>query len=324
MSEDALITRRGSTLFDGLVERFSSLNDYCNPILVKEVRQALKSWMFVSAFLICLLLCWTYTFFAVVMYRDAINYSPVGTTFFRTFYGCLSFAVIVVVPFSTFRSLLTEREEATYEMLSITALSPRRIVIGKLLSAFVQVALLYSAIAPFIAFSSLLQGFDIVQVALSLTFGLFASMFASMIVLAQSAQVKKRAWQSLTSLVVLGMLAWFWGVVGIAGQFAMANLPIAVVTSKEFLFSMLCLFAAATTFFALAYQSTVAALTFESDNRTTGIRVALTVQLLLFWTLIAAAGKFLHVTPNVNDFEVFTTITMVHTAGCVFFFSLRA
>jgi ABC-type Na+ efflux pump permease subunit len=59
--------------------------------------------------------------------------------------------VLVLIPFGCYRSLLAEREQTTFELLSITSLSPRQVIWGKLLSAGLQMFIFYSAIAPFVA-----------------------------------------------------------------------------------------------------------------------------------------------------------------------------
>ena len=67
----------------------------------------------------------------------------------------LTIPVLIIVPFSAFRSLAAEREDGTFELLSITALSSRQIVTGKLGSAMLQMLIYYSALAPCIAFTYL-------------------------------------------------------------------------------------------------------------------------------------------------------------------------
>ena len=51
---------------------------------------------------------------------SALEYGAVGSTFFESFYWILAIAVMIVVPFGAQRSLLAERDQATYDLLSIT------------------------------------------------------------------------------------------------------------------------------------------------------------------------------------------------------------
>ena len=159
----------GDTPQGGIIGRLIRLADFANPILVKETRQALKSRQFVATFMLLLVASWIVSSFLLLNAGDQLEYRAVGGLFFSAYYLVLAFAVLAIVPFTAFRSLQAERELNTYDLLSITAMSPRQMVWGKLLSAVVQSLIYYSAITPFIAFSSLLQGFDLFQVCLLYT-----------------------------------------------------------------------------------------------------------------------------------------------------------
>jgi ABC-type Na+ efflux pump permease subunit len=151
-----------------MITRLERLGDRFNPIVVKEVRQALKSRQFVTTFLLLLLAAWAGSIFGVSYLGESIDYGSPAVTFYAGFLFALCTATLVIVPFSTYRSIVEERTETTLELLQITALSPVQIVRGKILSAMVQVMVYYCAIAPFIAFTALLPGFDIVHTGSSL------------------------------------------------------------------------------------------------------------------------------------------------------------
>ncbi|MBI3462847.1 MAG: ABC transporter permease, partial [Planctomycetes bacterium] len=114
------------------------LGDRINPILVKETRQALKSRQFLVTFLLLLVASLLVSFGGVAIVGPDLGYRSAGVGFFIAYYAVLAFAVFVVVPFGAYRSLASEQEERTFELLSITTLRPRQIVAGKLLSAVVQ------------------------------------------------------------------------------------------------------------------------------------------------------------------------------------------
>src|SRR6516225_41581 len=164
------------------------LGDWFNPIVVKEVRQALKSRQFVVTFLLLLLAAWAGSIFGVSYLGESIDYGSPAVTVYAGFLFALCTATLIVVPFSTFRSIVEERTETTLELLQITALSPVQIVRGKTLSAMVQVLVYYCAIAPFIAFTALLPGFDLVHVTFSLVMLFITALCFSMVALAISAK----------------------------------------------------------------------------------------------------------------------------------------
>src|SRR6516165_5510153 len=114
-------------------------SDWLNPILIKETRQSLKSRQFVATFFLMLAASWLISVFGVVMEGAGAEYREIGGTFFYGFYIVLAVAIFLVVPYSAFRSLLSERDLHTWEVLSITTLKPREIVWGKLSSALLQI-----------------------------------------------------------------------------------------------------------------------------------------------------------------------------------------
>ncbi len=137
-----------------MVNGLERLGDRFNPIVVKEVRQALKSRQFVITFLLLLLVAWAGSIFGVSYLGESIDYWSSALMFYAGFLFALCAATLVIVPFSTFRSIVEERTETTLELLQITGLSPVQIVRGKTMSAMVQVLVYYCAIAPFIAFTA--------------------------------------------------------------------------------------------------------------------------------------------------------------------------
>ena len=96
------------------------LGDYLNPILVKETRQALKSLQFTMTFVLVLVACWVVTIGGVAIIGPGIFYSATGGTLLLAYYSILAFPLAVVVPYSAFRSLAAEREDNTFDLLSIT------------------------------------------------------------------------------------------------------------------------------------------------------------------------------------------------------------
>ena len=289
-------------------DRFS---DYLNPILVKETRQALKSRQFVVTFMLLLFVAWLISAVGVLLAGGSIEYGSPGRSFVMFYTFILEFAVLLIVPFTAFRSMQIERELATFEMLNITTLKPRQIVWGKLSSALVQLFLFYSAIAPFVAFTSLLQGFDLPSTAFLLVAVLLWSVMACMVALTLSTLGNNRQWQSLNMLGILGALF-----CQMCLSFGFAT---AVMTEpmpfgdEEFWFAMLAVVIAAGSFFWLFQQIAVSRLTFESDNRSTGIRIACSAQVGLYWLCVLLYWNYCHWTGGGFD-EDFLTVGLVLSA----------
>ena len=115
--------------------------------------------------------------------------------------------MLLIVPFSAYRSLAGEREDGTYELLSITTLSARQIVTGKLGSAVLQMLVYYSALSPCIAFTYLLRGVDIVTILLVLFYTFLASVLLSAVGLMVATVSRARHVQVLLSVALLLGLA---------------------------------------------------------------------------------------------------------------------
>lgn len=264
------------------------VTDRLNPILVKETRQALKSRQFIITFMLLLTVAWLISVFGIVLNGPAIEYGAAGRMFFAWYAGVLGFATLFVVPFGAFRSMLNERDYNTYELLSISTLSPRQIVTGKLLSALVQVLIYYSAIAPFIAFTSLLQGFDLPLVVLILSIGLLWSLFVSTVAIMLSTLANSRQWQAITTIGMIALLLW-----QMAAAFTFGGVVISQsipFDDNEFWWVLGSMLVGTCGYLLLAQQIAVSRLTFESGNRSSGIRIISTVQFWLTWVGIIAYG----------------------------------
>jgi len=160
---------------------FGAAGDRINPVLVKEIRQALRGRYFKITFAFTLVAATLIGLF-VILAQVAEGSSGSGRNFFLAIYACLAVAVLGFVPLSAFLSMGAEWEEGTYDLLVLSDLKPRRIVRGKYLAAAIQTLLHFSTFGPFLVFSFFLREIDLFAVgtilggtlALSLTLSLFA------------------------------------------------------------------------------------------------------------------------------------------------------
>lgn len=301
-----------------IVARFERLGDRFNPIVVKEVRQALKSRQFVLTFLLLLLAAWAGSIFGVSYLGESIDYGSSAVTFYAGFFFALCAATLVIVPFSTFRSIVEERSETTLELLQITALSPKQIVRGKTFSAMVQVLVYYSAIAPFIAFTALLPGFDIVHVTFSMVMLLITALCFCAIALAIGAQARHTTFQAVSSLFVIGLAVA--GMMTFFGFMTAASINIRFDESDTWWALALVVFLGLSTGY-ICEQAAIAQLTFDSDNRSTGIRLATGTQWLVCWIGLLAFLIVKQQGPmNSNGLTTILTLTAVQitAAGLLF------
>ena len=192
------------------IERvLTRLGDFLNPILVKETRQALKSSQFTFTFVLVLVACWLVTIGGVAYIGPGIYYSAAGGSLFICYFGILAVALGIVVPYAAFRSLAAEREDNTYDLLTITTLKPWQIISGKLGSSVVQMAVYYSAIAPCLAFTYLLRGIDVPTIVMLLLYAFLGSLGLSMVGLLLATLTKQRVGQIFLSVAFIAGLIWF-------------------------------------------------------------------------------------------------------------------
>jgi hypothetical protein len=271
-------------------QRLDTLGEWLNPILVKECRQALKSRQFLITFSLVLLCGWLWSIIGLAMLGPGVSHSFDGPEMFYGYYIILAFPLMIIVPYGAFRSLAGEREDRTYELLSITTLKPRQIISGKLASAVVQMLVYYSAISPCLAFTYLLRGIDIVTILFVLLYLFVTSLALSLLALLIATISRERHWQIVLSvIVVVGLAFVFMGSLGI-GHVILSENPFAV-TDQWFWIGHAAAATAYASTFALLFCAASAQLTFPSDNRSTALRICMLAQHVLFtgWMAYAAS-----------------------------------
>jgi hypothetical protein len=282
LGPNELVAPSGWSRLEEILDR---IGDRLNPILVKEARQAMKSRQFVVTFSLLLIFGWLWTVLYVAFGVPGIFYAPVGPGVLTGYYVVLSIPLLIVVPYAAFRSLAAEREDGTYELLSITTLTAGQIVQGKLGSALLQMIVYYSALAPCIAFTYLMRGIDVVTIGLVLGYTFVASLLLSIFGLMMATVTRSRHWQILLSVVfvmALLVVTFFWDMGVIASILNAAELP---YTEAVFWLSNLCVLSFTVPIGLLCYQIAAGQITFASENRSTPIRAILMMPqfLLIAW-----------------------------------------
>jgi ABC-type transport system involved in multi-copper enzyme maturation permease subunit len=272
----------------GLEAWMVRLGDLFNPILVKEARQALKSRQFVITFALLLACGWAWSFLGAAMIGPEIYQGAQGHWMFYGYYVILSFPLLVIVPFTAFRSLTAEREDGTLELVSLSTLSAGQIVAGKLGSAALQMMIYLSAITPCLAFTYLLRGIDLLSIVYIVFWLVACSLGLSVLALFLAGTTRHRHWQIVLSVVL---------VLGLGTMFVMGLVLVGETVAFSFRFFefddpdfwivnalVLSLYACGVLVLFLCAR---AQLKFPSDNRSTDIRYAILLSqgVLLAWLL---------------------------------------
>ncbi len=143
------------------------LTDRANPILVRSVRQELRNRTFVGIFLVLL----TVAGISAVVTAGIAGSEDRNPQAGRGLFGVLAWAwcfVVVVQSLGTFRAVVLERNEDTWDLVDLTGMGPRRILRGLLMANLVQAQLYAAALAPFMAMAYLLRGLDLFSIAFAL------------------------------------------------------------------------------------------------------------------------------------------------------------
>ncbi len=298
----------GRSIWDA---RLLRLSDWMNPILVKETRQALKSRQFSITFVLMLIAVLIWTVFAVTLMVPGIYYIPSGASLLLGYFIILMVPVCVIVPMSAFRSMASELEEGTHDVLSLSSLSSRQIVLGKLYVAVLQTIVYFSAVTPCIALTYLLRGVGLGSILLVLSITAGISLCFSTVAILLAALARGREQQVLMTLVlflILFPISFFW--IGGAFEFIRRTPPL---NSWEFIFSVVFVILLGASYIWLCIVCAAARIGFASDNHSTRIRWILLFQHTLY--MMAPCFVFTWESRVIDEvWYVFMSILGIHWA----------
>jgi hypothetical protein len=281
---------------DALLGRIERASDRLSPIVVKEVRQLTRGREFHVSFAGSLLIG-----LAIASMGAANALSGTGTSGGWTFVAlmaCLAILGLGVVPLGAFNALRNERLEQTLELITLTTLSPRRIVMGKLLAQGVKLATLFAGLAPFVAMSFLLGGIDFGTILVSMLVLFMWSLWSCAACLFLSSLFKTRAMSGflfggvgvivfLGLVVFVGSRALFFVMMSAGG---MSSVGVGFGGSASWW-----TLAMSTAFCLVSMANLVLLaenrLSLASENRITPLRVGLLVQFLL---IVACTVSFIN------------------------------
>jgi hypothetical protein len=147
-----------------------------NPIVVKELRQAVRGRFVVTMISLSLLaqLAAVAAFLATSgIDAERLSMTPSGSKIFPVLFALLFGATILFLPLYSGVRMAAERSDANVELLFITTIRPRTIVLGKLLTVAILTALIFSASLPFLVFSYVLRGIDVPTILILLIIAFF-------------------------------------------------------------------------------------------------------------------------------------------------------
>ncbi|WP_309381170.1 hypothetical protein [Cerasicoccus frondis] len=126
---------------------FANPSDWLNPILIKELRQAVRSPMFVSLFVIVQIAMVLYVTFSMATASTSANVSQSQTQF----WNLVGAYMLFIHPLRGLNAIATEYRDGRFELLRITHLQAQKIALGKWLSLNIQCWLTVLSLMPYLA-----------------------------------------------------------------------------------------------------------------------------------------------------------------------------
>lgn len=187
-------------------------SDRLNPLLVRETRQWVNSPYFMVSFLLLVAFCWFAAAFECAVPRAFTGLffdgppgmlRPDGKSLFSLYFIVLTLSVFLVVPVTAFVGFTREYREDAIEVLRVTPLSAAQIAWGKLQTALLQMLLYFSAVAPFVCLTYLLQGVGLLAVLSSLILIAVGGTGLAILGLALGSFARSLGWQAVNIVLLL-------------------------------------------------------------------------------------------------------------------------
>ncbi len=156
------------------------LDDWLNPIVVKELRQAVQGKFVAAALLLLLIVQLAALGIYIVSGGDFAGRYDAGRNAFMFLLAILLAICLLFVPAYTAIRLAFERD-TNVDLLFVTTIKPSAIVWGKLFAALTITVLIFSACTPFMVFTYWLRGIDLPSI--------FVLMAASFLVVTVAVQL---------------------------------------------------------------------------------------------------------------------------------------
>ncbi len=268
--------------FATLLDRAS---DTINPIVIKELRQAVQSRFVVGV--LCVFLLAQLVFIGVYLVIQSVDGTlyqvdfQAGRHVFFILHGVLLATCMLCIPAYSGIRLAAERSEVHVDLFYISTLRPRAIVAGKFVAALMLAVLIFSACTPFMTFTYFLRGMDIAGIFFTIGFDFLTVAVATMIGLFLAVVPAGRVLKVLLGLAgfLVGLLVFFFvmsGTVAWLDDSAAASLE-----DPEFWLQCLASVLDVIVAVVLLFTCAVALLSPLSANRTLIVRLGITLLCVL-------------------------------------------
>jgi hypothetical protein len=157
--------------------------DWLSPILVKELRQGLRTKVFTITFLVLQVLLIGCVLIGLLVAAHGGNTSA-SSGFFWSLVGL---PMLMVLPWSGLNAISAEVRANTLDLIFLTRLSAWRILVGKWIAIVAQSALLLAAVLPYVVLRYFMGGVDLASELLVVALMMTASAILSAMLVGLSA-----------------------------------------------------------------------------------------------------------------------------------------
>jgi len=266
-----------------------------NPVVVKELRQAVRS-RFIAGMLLLFLLFQLGGMGIILLTTSASSFDNLdailsaGRNMFCFLYVILSIACIVLVPAYAGIRLGVERGDNNLDLLYITTLRSGAIIRGKLFASSMVAILLFSAAMPLMSFTYLLRGVDLLSVFMALLFCFFCAVGAIQTAIFLACIRLSRVFKVVLAFGALFMALWAVVMTSGAGIAMIYSGAGSRFKSGDFWMTAFVVVWLTSMFIAFLQTLSIALISPPSSNRALRVRLSFTVLWLIGWggTLAAA------------------------------------
>jgi hypothetical protein len=267
----------------GIRSHFTNWREWeLNPIVVKELRQAVRSWAVTGMLLLFLVVLFISSLmFLVFQSFDVDPDVRLGSAMFSAFVSILAAASIFFIPLYVGIRIAAERQENNPDLFYVSTLSPTRIILGKFLCGAYMAVLFFSACMPFMAFTNLLRGVDLPTVFFILFYLFLVVCAANMVSIFLACVPASRPFKILFGIV--GFIASFWIIIPmVALSFGFLRSGIgASMGDRNFWIGTLTVVSVGLSIMGLFFVLAVALISPPSANRALPVRIYVTAIWLL-------------------------------------------
>jgi hypothetical protein len=260
----------------------AALSDRMNPLVVKELRQGVRSRVLWSAFALLLTACLV---ISLIAFLGSVSgeLRGDGRQYFAAFFTCTCLVYLFVIPSMAYQSLVREQEGDTWPLLTMTGLGARRILRGKLGSSLVIAVLYSSVVLPFLLFAYYLNGIELATILWSVGAAAVLMVFLTFTSVCWATFGNNRVIRGALRVVfILGTLQLASIAAGLSYSFFQSGHR---WTSSNTLVAFALLWIMGS-FSYLFHEVAVSRLSLESEDFSRGPRRATMVQILGSWALV--------------------------------------